>query len=64
MNLLQLDPPIPVETPKGKGYAHVLIDYGMEFDLLWVCFIDDTRECWTYNNKEIRVQKNTTMGRT
>lgn len=61
--MLQLDPPMPVITPKGKGLAHVLIDYGAEFDLLWVVFQDDTGECWTYNNREVRAQTNVSMGR-
>jgi hypothetical protein len=64
MSTLQLDPPIPVITPKGDGYAHLLIDYGPEYNLLWVCFLDDSGECWTYDNTQIRAQKNITMGRT
>ena len=64
MSTLQLDPPIPVITPKGEGYAHLLIDYGPEYNLLWVCFLDDSGECWTYDNTQIRAQKNITMGRT
>ena len=64
MSTLQLDPPIPVITPKGDGYAHLLIDYGAEYNLLWVCFLDDSGECWTYDNTQIRAQKNITMGRT
>jgi hypothetical protein len=64
MSILQLDPPIPVITPKGDGYAHLLIDYGPEYNLLWVCFLDDSGECWTYDNTQIRAQKNVTMGRT
>src|ERR1700687_1326169 len=64
MSILQLDPPIPVITPKGDGYAHLLIDYGPEYNLLWVCFLDDSGECWTYDNTQIRAQKNITMGRT
>jgi hypothetical protein len=63
MVILQLDPPIPLTTPKGKALAHMLIDYGPEFDLLWVCFQDDTGECWTWGNPDIRSQKNLTMGR-
>lgn len=63
MSVLQLDPPIPVITPKGEGYAHLLIDYGPEFSLLWVCFQDDTGECWTWANHDIRGPKNVTMGR-
>ena len=61
--LLQLNPPIPVISPKGKGLAHAMIDYGAEHDLLWVVFQDETGECWTWNNKEIRGQVNVTMGR-
>lgn len=64
MSLMQLAPPMPVITPKGDAYAHVLIDYGPEFNLLWVCFLDDSGECWTFDNSQIRAQKNVTMGRT
>ncbi len=32
--MLQLNPPIPVETPKGRGVAQVLIDYGLEHNLI------------------------------
>jgi hypothetical protein len=60
--MLQLNPPIPVETPKGKALAHVLVDYGAEYDLLWVCFQDD-KECWTWRNQDIRADENITMGR-
>jgi hypothetical protein len=61
--ILQLNPPIPVVTPKGEGLAHVLIDYGPEFNLMWVCFIDETKECWTFDNSKIKAVKNITMGR-
>ena len=61
--MLQLSPPIPVETPRGKGLAHLVIDYGVEYHILWVVFIDETRECWTFQNPEIRIQANPTMGR-
>lgn len=61
--ILQLNPPIPVTTPKGKALAHFLIDYGMENDLYWVCFQNETGECWTWSNKDIRADKNITIGR-
>jgi len=38
--IIQLNPPIPIYTPKGEGIAHVLIDYGVDFDLIWVAFIN------------------------
>jgi hypothetical protein len=61
--ILRLDPPLPLDTPRGKGWAHLVLDYGQEHDLLWTVFLDATGECWTFNNKEIRMQKNVTMGR-
>ena len=61
MSAVQLNPPIPVITPKGEGYADLLIDYGPEYNLLWVCFLDDFGQCWTYDNTQFCVQKNITM---
>ncbi len=61
--LIELHTPMPLDTPKGPALAHFLIDYGVEHDLQWVCFIDATGECWTYRNKDIRAQKNITWGR-
>ncbi len=61
--MLQLNPPIPLETPRGRGFAHLVLDYGQEFDLLWTVFIDATGESWTFRNPEVRLQPNATMGR-
>jgi hypothetical protein len=61
--IIQLDPPIPLISPKGKGIAHFLIDYGIEYDLMWVIAIDETGEIWTFKNPEIRFLKNITLGR-
>jgi hypothetical protein len=63
MAVLQLDPPVPLTTPKGEALAHLVIDYGAEFDLLWVCFQTETGECWTWSNRDIRGPKNITMRR-
>lgn len=61
--ITQLNPTIPVDTPKGAGYAHFLIDYSQEHNLHWVVFIDESRECWTFSNEDIRIQQNLTLGR-
>lgn len=61
--MLQLNPPLPVVTPKGRGFAHVLIDYGVEHDLVWVVF-QDSGECWSWRNQDVRAQPNLTFGRT
>lgn len=60
--MLQLSPTIPLDTPKGRGRAHFVIDYGEDFHLLWVCFIDATGECWTFANPDILLQPNPTLG--
>lgn len=64
MSMLQLDPPIPMTTPKGEGFAHILLDYGPESDLYWTVLITQTGEIWTYANRYVRAAKNITLGRT
>lgn len=61
--ILQLDPPLPVITPKGSGLAYMLIDYGPEHHLQWVVFLDAGGECWTVPNPQIKMSPNWTMGR-
>jgi hypothetical protein len=63
MALLQLNPIIPMITPKGEGMAHFLIDIGIEHHLQWIVFIDKTGECWTFDNPDVRLQDNLTKGR-
>jgi hypothetical protein len=59
----QLNPPLPLVTPRGKADAHFVIDYGPEAHLIWVCFIRDTGECWSYQNRDVRIEPNPTLGR-
>lgn len=59
----QLNPTIPVMTPKGSGWAFFLIDRSQEHDLEWVVFIDNGGYCWTFKNSDIRIQKNLTLHR-
>ena len=64
---LQLDPPLPLiikhDGAWAKAWAHVLLDYGIECHLMWVCFLDATGECWTARNPDVRMQSNLTLGR-
>lgn len=59
--MTQLNPPIPLKTPKGDAWAVALMDYGPQWDLLWVTFIEKTGECWTFRNPEIRQGANYTF---
>lgn len=61
--IIQLNPPLPLMTPKGEGIAHFLIDYSLEDNLYWVVFITETGECWTFANPKIRAAKNISYGR-
>ena len=56
--VIQLNPTIPLDTPKGKATAFFLIDYSQEHHLSWVTFIDATGECWTFENRLVRLQSN------
>jgi hypothetical protein len=55
---VQLNPPLPMQTPKGNGLAHFVIDYGPEAHLLWVVFMDADGACWTVPNPEVRMCSN------
>ena len=65
-SLLQLNPPLPLSTPKGEGLAVLVIDYGPDFDLWWTVVIgkgEFAGEIWTYPNAEVRGVANITLGR-
>lgn len=61
--MIQLDPPLPLMTPKGPALAHFVIDYGVETHLYWTVFLDSCGECWTFSNPEVRMAVNPTIGR-
>lgn len=64
MAFTQLDPPIPVHiVDRGEGMAFAVIDYGPEFDLLWVTGMDAGGEIWCVPNPQVRLQTNWSMGR-
>ena len=61
--ITQLNPPLPLRTPKGDGLAHFVIDYGPETDLLWVVFLEKDGACWSVPNPEVQMKWNWSMGR-
>ena len=58
----RLDPPLYLETPKGDALAYFMVWMSHDHDILWVCFIEETRQCWTFRNPEVRLCWNYTMG--
>jgi len=64
MALTQLNPPLPMLTPKGVGVAHFVIDNGIEHHLVWVVAMDEGGEIWSIENPHVRLTANQTWGRT
>jgi hypothetical protein len=65
--LMQLNPPIPLSTPKGPGLAVLVIDYGPDHDLLWTVIIgkgEHAGEIWSYGNPQVRGVENVSLART
>jgi len=52
-----------METSRGPGLAHFMIDYGPESHLMWVVFMDADGACWTVPNPEVRMQSNWSLQR-
>ena len=59
----QLNPPLPLDTSKGRGYALAVIDYGLEHNLIWVTALNDTGQIWCIPNSDARMLPNWTAGR-
>jgi hypothetical protein len=59
----QLNPSIPMDTPKGRGLALAVIDYGQEHNLLWVVTLNTSGEIWCVPNSDARVTPNWSAGR-
>jgi hypothetical protein len=62
--MLQLDPPLPVTTADNRtGFAHVICDYGPEYDSILLVALDDSREFWWFSHTQLRIRNNITFGR-
>lgn len=57
MHTIQLNPPIPVETPRGHGLAILATMLPDKNCWLWTISLDDTQELLIMENDYIRYQK-------
>jgi len=51
-------------TPHGEARCIMVIDYGQEDDLYWICIQQDKDykgQIWTWHNSEVRVMNNRSM---
>lgn len=56
--LLRLSPPIYVMTPLGEAYAHVLIDYGIDHNTVWLAANCETGSVAHFDSSEVRFMGN------
>ena len=59
--ILRLEPPIPLDTPRGKALAIIFQDYGYDHHNLWTCVIEETGEIWTFQNPMVRARADYTF---
>lgn len=55
MSITRIDPPLSVLTPLGDAEAHFLWCLGPNEYLYFVCFQLETGECWTFDNRHVRL---------
>lgn len=61
--ILQLNPALPLKhLEKGDFLAHFIHDDGIESDIKFTGFLDNG-EIWTFRNRDLKAQKNITIGR-
>lgn len=64
MSFTQLNPQIPVVTPKGHGWAFGVIDRSQEHPIEFVVAQDEGGEVWVWLQQDLRVAVNKTYHRT
>lgn len=55
--------PFPLVTPKGPGMCIAVMDGGIQHHLTWVVIDDATGQIWSWENPQVRGDKNLTWGR-
>ena len=60
--MLQLNPPVWVQTPLGEGHCLFLIDYGVSINTCWVIHLFETGKVVHVDSSDIRVMGNAMYG--
>jgi hypothetical protein len=64
MAMLQLNPPIPLTLDTGEPvWALVILDYGPDYDSLFLVAGQHSRELWWLPNSRLRLGDNFSLGR-
>ena len=56
--IFQLNPPIEVETPLGKGWCLFLFDYGLNINSIWLVRLNGRGEVKHFESNDIFVIEN------
>jgi hypothetical protein len=60
--ILQLDPPILVETPLGRGMTLFIIDYGMHQNTCWIVTLEENGVIKHFDCNDVVLSTNYTYG--
>ena len=60
--ILQLNPPIEVITPLGKGWCLFLIDYSININSVWLVRIDNDGAVKHFESNDIKIVGNPMLG--
>ncbi len=60
--IIQLNPPIWVQTPKGEGDALLIIDYGVHYNTVWVVHLFEDGQVLHFDSSDIRAMGNAMYG--
>ena len=60
--MLQLNPPIWVQTPLGEGHALLVIDYGPSINTVWCVHLFDSGKVVHIDSSELRAMGNEMYG--
>jgi hypothetical protein len=60
--ILQLDPPILVETPLGQGFAIFVIDYGIHQNTCWIVALSKDGVIKHFDCNDVLLSTNYTYG--
>jgi hypothetical protein len=60
--ILQLNPPLWFDTPKGPALAHFVVDTSMEHEMEFVC-VHQNGEAWSWSQRDVLAASNMTIGR-
>lgn len=60
--MIQLNPPIWVQTPLGEGDALLIIDYGVNVNTVWVVHLFEDGRVLHFDSSDIRAMGNLMYG--